>query len=197
MFYKKKLSERDICTQYINPALQRSGWNFATQVREEVSFTKGRVIVRGKLHSRGKQKSADRVLYYAPNLPIAVIEAKDNKHTHGDGMQQALGYAEALDTTVAFSSNGDGFLLHDRTGQHTPIEQALSLDDSPGPEELWQRHSSWKGIIASSEKWAAVEMLHYDDGSGRVTPHYYQVIAINRTIKSAKGQRGSVRGVER
>ena len=188
---KKNLSERDICTQYINPALHRAGWDFATQVREEVSFTNGRVIVRGKLHTRGKQKRADHVLYYAPNLPIAVIEAKDNTHTLGDGMQQALGYAEALDTPFALSSNGDGFLMHDRTGQRAPIEQALALDDFPGPEELWQRHCCWKGIITSSERTAAVETLHYDDGSGKVPPRYYQVIAINRTIKSAKGQRGS------
>jgi type I restriction enzyme R subunit len=172
VFDKKKLSERDICTQYINPALQRSGWNFATQVREEVSSTKG------------------RVLYYAPNLPIVVIEAKDNKHTHGDGMQQVLGYAEALGTPFAYSSNCDGFLMHDRTGQRAPIEQALALDDFPGPEELWQRHCCWKGIITSSERRAAVETLHYDGGSGKVPPRYYQVIAINRTIKSAKGQRG-------
>jgi type I restriction enzyme R subunit len=94
---KKNLSERDICTQYITSALQRSGWDFATQVRVEVSFTKGRVIVRCKLHTRGKQKRADYVLYYAPNLPIAVIEAKDNKHSVCDGMQQALNYAETLD----------------------------------------------------------------------------------------------------
>ncbi len=123
---KKSLSERDICTQYITPALQRAGWDFATKVREEVTFTKGRVIVRGKLHTRGKQKRADYVLYYAPNLPIAVIEAKDNNHTVGDGMQQGLNYAETLDVPFAISSNGDAFLIHDRSGQHTPIEQQLA-----------------------------------------------------------------------
>ncbi len=184
---KKTLSERDICTQYITPALQRSGWNFATQVREEVTFTKGRVIVRGKLHTRGKQKRADYVLYYAPNLPIAVIEAKDNKHTVGDGMQQALNYAETLDVPFVFSSNGDAFLVHDRTGQHTPIEQELALDAFPTPEALWQRYCTWKGI-ASAEKRETVETPYYDDGSGK-TPRYYQVNAINRTIEAiAKGQ---------
>ena len=119
---KKNLSERDICTQFINPALRRAGWDFATQVREEVSFTKGRVIVRGKLHTRGEHKRADYVLYYAPHLPIAVIEAKDNSHGIGDGMQQGLNYAETLEVPFAISSNGNGFLVHDRTGQHTPIE---------------------------------------------------------------------------
>jgi type I restriction enzyme, R subunit len=184
---KKKLSERDICTQYITPALQRSGWDFTTQVREEVSFTKGRVIVRGKLHTRGKQKRADYVLYYAPNLPIAVIEAKDNKHTVGDGMQQGLSYAETLDVPFAISSNGDAFLFHDRTGQHTPIEQQLALDAFPTPEELWKRYCNWKGI-AGPEKRVTVETPYYDDGSGKF-PRYYQVNAINRTIEAiARGQ---------
>ena len=184
---KKKLSERDICTQYITPALQGAGWDFATQVREEVTFTKGRVIVRGKLHTRGKQKRADYILYYAPNLPIAVIEAKDNNHTVGDGMQQALGYAETLEIPFVFSSNGDAFLAHDRTGQHTPIEHQLALNEFPGPETLWQRYCNWKGV-AGPEKRVAVETPYYDDGSGK-TPRYYQINAINRTIEAiAKGQ---------
>ena len=131
MHDKKKLSERDICTQYITPALQRAGWDFATQVREEVSFTKGRVIVRGKLHTRGKQKRADYVLYYAPNLPIAVIEANDNTHTVGDGMQQGLNYAETLEVPFAISSNGDAFLIHDRTGRHTPHRAANRAGSLP------------------------------------------------------------------
>lgn len=184
---KKKLSERDICTQYITPALQRAGWDFATQVREEVTFTKGRVIVRGKLHTRGKQKRADYVLYYAPNLPIAVIEAKDNNHTIGDGMQQALDYAETLDVPFVFSSNGDAFLSHDRTGQRTPIEKPLALGEFPSAENLWQRYCAWKGI-AGPEKRETVETPYYDDGSGKA-PRYYQVSAINRSIEAiAKGQ---------
>ena len=184
---KKNLSERDICTQYIAPALRRAGWDFATQVREEVSFTRGRVIVRGKLHTRGKHKRADYVLYYAANLPLAVIEAKDNSHGIGDGMQQGLGYAETLEVPFAISSNGDGFLVHDRTGQHTPIEEELALDAFPCPEDLWRRYCTWKGI-ASPEKRGTVETPYYDDGSGK-TPRYYQVNAINRTIEAiAKGQ---------
>ena len=94
---KKDLSERDICTKFITPALRRTGWDEMTQIREEVSFTKGRIIVRGKLVSRGKAKRADYILYYKPNIPIALIEAKDNSHAIGDGMQQALDYAVTLD----------------------------------------------------------------------------------------------------
>ncbi|MBE2257841.1 MAG: DEAD/DEAH box helicase family protein [Rhodobacteraceae bacterium] len=185
---KQNLTERDICSQYINPALQQAGWDFATQVREEVSFTKGRVIVRGKLHGRGQQKRADYILYFAPNLPIAVIEAKDNTHVVGAGMQQALGYAESLAIPFAFSSNGDAFQMHDRTGQSTPIERQLTLANFPSPADLWQRYCCWKGI-ASPEKRATVETPYHDDGSGK-TPRYYQVNAINSCIEAiARGQK--------
>ena len=185
---KQNLTERDICSQYINPALQQAGWDFATQVREEVSFTKGRVIVRGKLHGRGQQKRADYILYFAPNLPIAVIEAKDNTHAVGAGMQQALGYAESLAIPFAFSSNGDAFQMHDRTGQSTPIERQLTLANFPSPADLWQRYCCWKGI-ASPEKRATVETPYHDDGSGK-TPRYYQVNAINSCIEAiARGQK--------
>src|SRR3546814_6157965 len=112
---KKSLSERDICTKFIAPAIQAAGWDIQNQVREEVSFTKGRVIVRGKLHSHGQARRADFILYRQPNLRLAVIEAKDNKHSIGAGMQQALDYAEALDVPFVFSSTGDGFLFHDST----------------------------------------------------------------------------------
>jgi len=95
---KKSLSERDICTKFITPAVKRAGWDELSQIREEVGFTKGRIIVRGKLVTRGKAKRADYILYYKPNLPIALIEAKDNSYPVGGGMQQALKYAETLDT---------------------------------------------------------------------------------------------------
>ncbi len=90
---KKTLSERDICTKFITPALEQAGWDIQKQVREELSFTDGRIFVRGHLTTRGKRKRADYILYYKPNIPIAVIEAKDNKHSIGSGMQQGLKYA--------------------------------------------------------------------------------------------------------
>ena len=113
---KKDLSERDICSKFIGPAVKRAGWDGMMQIREEVAFTKGRIIVRGKLVTRGKAKRADYILYYKPNIPIAIIEAKDNNHSVGDGMQQALDYAVTLNIPFVFSSNGDGFVFHDRTG---------------------------------------------------------------------------------
>ncbi len=184
---KKKLSERDICSKYITPAVVSAGWDLHTQIREEVSFTKGRIIVRGKLHSRGEQKRADYILYYKSNIPIAVIEAKDNAHAIGAGMQQALNYAETLGVPFVFSSNGDAFLFHDRTGHAAKTEQELALDSFPGPAELWQRFCRWKGLDTEYSR-HTVEMSYYDDGSGRV-PRYYQANAINNTIEAvAKGQ---------
>ena len=103
---KKSLSERHICTKFISPALVEAGWDAMSQIREEVTITKGRITVRGKLVSRGKAKRADYVLYYKSKIPIAIVEAKDNNHAVGDGIQQAIGYAESLDVPFAFSSNG-------------------------------------------------------------------------------------------
>ena len=142
---KTHLSESDVCAKFITPALHRAGWDEATQIRREVSFTKGRIIVRGKLVSRGKGKRADYVLYYKPNLPIALIEAKDNTHAMGDGMQQAQDYAETLHIPFVFSSNGEGFVCHDRTGLSAERETSLSLNAFPSPSELWARYRIWKG----------------------------------------------------
>ena len=183
---KKNLSERDICTKFITPALRKAGWDEMTQIREEFNFTKGRIIVRGKLVSRGKAKRADYVLSYKPNVPIAVIEAKDNKHGIGDGMQQALDYAETLQVPFVFSSNGDGFVFHDRTGIGLEKEITLDNDSFQAPEDLWSRYCAWKGLTA--EEKAIVLQDYFDDGSGK-TPRYYQVNAINAAIEAiAKGR---------
>ncbi len=184
---KKSLSERDICSKYITPAVTAAGWDLHTQIREEVSFTKGRIIVRGKLHTRGEQKRADYILYYKPNIPLAVIEAKENGHSVGAGMQQALNYAETLGVPFVFSSNGDAFLMHDRTGLADKTEQKLALDAFPSPAQLWQRYCQWKGLETADAR-RTVEMPYYDDGLGRA-PRYYQTNAINNTIEAvAKAQ---------
>ena len=182
---KKSLSERDICTKFITPALRHAGWNEIAQVREEVSFTKGRIIVRGKLVSRGKGKRADYILYYKPNIPIALIEAKDNTHAIGDGMQQGLDYAETLNIPFVFSSNGDGFVFHDRTGANAERETTLGLDAFPPPGDLWARYRAWKGLTPEAE--SMVLQDYFDDGSDKA-PRYYQVNAINAAIEAiAKG----------
>ncbi|HEY9721462.1 MAG TPA: DEAD/DEAH box helicase family protein [Oscillatoriaceae cyanobacterium] len=183
---KKDLSERDICTKFITPALSAAGWDIVSQVREEVTFTKGRIIVRGKLVTRGKAKRADYVLYQQPNLPIALIEAKDNTHGVGDGMQQALDYAATLDIPFVFSSNGDGFLFHDRTGKSDEVETDLALEAFPSPVDLWARYRAWKGLAPEQE--AVALQNYYEDGSGK-EPRYYQRIAINKTVEAiARGE---------
>src|SRR5271166_5703927 len=183
---KQDLSERDICTKFITPAVKHAGWDEMTQIREEVSFTKGRIIVRGKLVTRGKPKRADYILYYKPNIPIALIEAKDNNHPLGAGMQQGLDYAKVLDIPFVFSSNGDAFLFHDRTGQADQIETERPLDDFPSPAELWARYRQWKNLAPAEEQ--IILQDYHDDGSGK-EPRYYQRIAINRTIEAiARGQ---------
>jgi type I restriction enzyme R subunit len=183
---KKKLTERDICTKFITPALERAGWDLFTQVREEFHLTKGRIIVRGQLHTRAKNKRADYVLFYKPNIPIAIIEAKDNNHTVGDGMQQALGYAELLNVPFVFSSNGDGFLFHNKTAVNSATETEIGLDQLPSPENLWRMWCTFKGVTKSEE--AIITQDYFNDGSDK-TPRYYQLLAINKTIEAiAKGQ---------
>jgi len=183
---KKDLSERDICSQFINPALEAAGWKFATQVREEVSFTKGRVMVRGKVAKRGEPKRADYILYYKPNIPIAVIEAKDNNQEVSAGMQQGLEYGRILDLPFVFASNGDGFVEHDRTKKEGILERDLSLTEFPSPEELWQRYCTWKGIAEVQRP--IIEQDYFSDGTSK-PPRYFQLIAVNRTLEAViKGQ---------
>ena len=183
---KKQFSERDICTKYITPALERSGWDIATQIREEFALTNGRVLVRGNLHTRAKNKRADYVLFYKPNIPIAIIEAKDNNHSIADGMQQGLGYAEMLEVPFIFSSNGDGFLFHNKIAHDGIIERELSLDEFPSPNLLWLWWSAHKGMTEAQN--SIITQDYYSDGSNK-TPRYYQLLAINKTIEAiAKGQ---------
>lgn len=185
---KHRLSERDICTKFITPAIVQAGWQ-QHQFREEVNLTDGRVMVRGKLAARiknpdakGGPKRADYVLYARSNIPIAVVEAKQTRFSVGYGMQQALAYAEMVDAPFAISSNGDGFLLHDRTGLTQPSERELSLSEFPSLDDLWPLYQQWKGLVEP----AAVKLIEqpfYTDGSGK-EPRYYQRVAINRAIEA-------------
>jgi type I restriction enzyme R subunit len=184
---KKSLSERDICTKYITPALEQAGWDISTQIREEFPLTKGRVIVRGKLHTRAQHKRADYVLFYKPNIPIAVIEAKDNSHSVGDGMQQGLGYAEMLQVPFVFSSNGDGFLFHNKIAIDGIIEREIGLNEFPSADTLWQLWATQLGLNNTQSE--LVTQDYYSDGSDK-SPRYYQLLAINKTIEAiARGQK--------
>lgn len=183
---KRGLSERDICTKFIMPALRSAGWDEMSQIREEVSFTDGRIVVRGKMVVRKKGKRADFILYRKPNIPLALIEAKDNSHSVGDGIQQALDYAQILNIPFVFSSNGDGFVFHDRTGASVTREKTLPLDAFPSPDDLWDRFRAWKDLDGEAEQ--IILQNYYHDGNGKA-PRYYQVNAVNAAIEAiAKGQ---------
>ncbi|MEI5984898.1 DEAD/DEAH box helicase family protein [Sphingobacterium sp. PU5-4] len=184
--HKTDLSESDIKAKFITPAILKSGWDEQTQIGREIFFTDGRIYVKGKLTARGKRKFADYILFYKPNVPIAIIEAKDNKHSIKSGIQQALNYANTLDIPCAFSSNGDGFYFHDKTASDGAIEKEITLDEFPSPEILWEKYKKYKGI-ETTEVEEIAKQDYFQDGSGR-SPRYYQQIAINRTIEAvAKG----------
>ena len=179
---KKDLSESDIKAKFITPAITGAGWDEQTQLGREIFFTDGRIYVKGRMTARGKRKFADYILFYKPNVPIAVIEAKDNKHSVRGGIQQALGYANTLDIPFVFSSNGDGFYFHDKTATDGEIEKELSLEEFPSPELLWEKYKKYKGIDAPEVE-EVITQDFYQDGSGR-SPRYYQQNAVNRTIEA-------------
>ena len=187
-------SERDIITKYIFPAIGRSGWDLQNQVREEVTFTAGRIFVKGRQTTRGERKRADIILYYRANIPVAVIEAKDKAHTVGAGLQQALGYAETLDIPVAISSNGDGFVIQYRKhcggvgADGSPlVTQEIDLEDFPPPAELWECYKRYNGLLDTAAEQAS--LTSYFAGFDCHKPRYYQRIAINRTVEAiARGQ---------
>lgn len=131
---KSELSEQDIRTKFITPAITGAGWDIKSQLHEEATFTDGKIKVRGQLVTRGKPKRADYLLYYKANIPLAVVEAKANHKPLGTGLSQALDYAQLLDVPFAFSSNGDGFILHDRRYQKPAMVRKRS--------ELAKRHRS-------------------------------------------------------
>ncbi|GAB2630363.1 EcoAI/FtnUII family type I restriction enzme subunit R [Belliella aquatica] len=184
--HKKSLSERDICTKYITPALKNAGWDILKQIREEVFFTDGRIIVQGSLHTRGTRKRADYILYYKKDIPLAIIEAKANTKGVGSGMQQALEYSEILQIPFVFTSNGDSFVFHDKTNPDER-EKEIHLDDFPSPAILWEKYLKFSEINTPKAR-EIVEQDYYVDDSG-MNLRYYQANAVNRTIEAiAKGQ---------
>lgn len=174
------LTEADIITKRVMPAILKAGWDNTTQIRQEVKLRDGKVIVRGKVAARRTVKSADIVLYHKLNMPLAVIEAKANKHEIGKGMQQALGYAHLLDVPFVFATNGDGFIFHDKTATGA-IELEITLDEFPTPDELWQKYCQWKGYTAA--QMPIVTQDYYNDGSEKRL-RYYQLQAINKTLEA-------------
>ncbi|RVU30535.1 DEAD/DEAH box helicase [Neptunomonas marina] len=185
---KKQLTETDIITKFVLPAIDKAGWNSMTQVRQEVKLRDGKVVVRGQLGVRKTVKSADIVLYHKPNMPLAVIEAKANKHEVGKGIQQGLDYARLLDVPFIFATNGDGFVFHDKTNP-SALETEIRLEDFPTPEQLWDKYCVWKSYTAA--QLPIITQDYYDDGSGKA-PRYYQLQAINKTIEAVSSGQNRV-----
>lgn len=183
---KKSLSEMDIRTKFITPAIVSAGWSSFSQMREEYKVTNGRIIARGKVCKREAPLKADYVLFYKPNKPIAIVEAKDNNHTMADGMQQALQYADMMDVPFVFSSNGDGFVFHNKFITEGPAEINLSLDKFPSPETLWNMYHEQNHISPVQD--AVIDEPYYSDNPDK-QPRYYQMNAINKTVEAiANGQ---------
>ncbi|WP_431195070.1 EcoAI/FtnUII family type I restriction enzme subunit R [Escherichia coli] len=172
------------------PAILNAGWDNTTQIRQEVKLRDGKVIVRGKVAARRTVKSADIVLYHKPGIPLAVIEAKANKHEIGKGMQQGIEYARLLDVPFVFATNGDGFIFRDATAAEGEcLEKQITLDDFPSPAELWQKFCLWKGYTQA--QLPVITQDYYDDGSGK-SPRYYQLQAINKTIEAVSNGQNRV-----
>lgn len=184
------LTEADIITKCVMPAILNAGWDNTTQIRQEVKLRDGKVIVRGKVAARRTVKSADIVLYHKPGIPLAVIEAKANKHEIGKGMQQGIEYARLLDVPFVFATNGDGFIFRDATAAEGEcLEKQITPDDFPSPAELWQKFCLWKGYTQA--QLPVITQDYYDDGSGK-SPRYYQLQAINKTIEAVSNGQNRV-----
>jgi type I restriction enzyme R subunit len=177
---KKKLSEADIISKFIMPNIEAAGWDQMTQIRQEVAVRAGKVIARGFIGARQTVKRADIVLDYTPGNPLAVIEAKKNELGMDAGLQQALDYAGLLEVPFIFSSNGDGFVFHDKTNP-TKREINISLADFPSPATLWQKYIKYRGL--KPEQLALLTEKDYEDSEGK-TPRYYQTHAINKTMEA-------------
>lgn len=183
---KKSLNEAELCSQVIRPAIIAAGWQGQNvQIREQYYCTDGRMLIDGQKPKRGKRNFVDYLLIYK-NVPLAVVEAKDNHHSVGDGLQQGLRYGELLDVPFVYSSNGDAFLTHDRTGLSQPVEQEIPLGAFPSPEQLWQRYLIAKNLTA--DETAVITQPYYTERDGK-KPRYYQEVAINRVVTAvAQGQ---------
>ena len=182
---KTNLSESDICDKFIRPAMEQAGWNGFDQIFREYPLRAGRVVVRGSKAYRDKSSvlRADYALFYKANIPLAVVEAKDNQHAVGAGMGQAMNYAQLLDVPFSFSSNGDGFVFRDATLATGVLEQNLTLEEFPSPQELWSRYCAWKGWSAEESRVAGFDYAPHK------TPRYYQLNAVNRAVEAiAAGQ---------
>ena len=186
--HTNKFSESDISDKFIRPAMVQAGWHSLEQIYAQYPLRAGRVVVRGKVARRDQSTVlfADFALFLKPNIPLAVVEAKKSRLSVQAGMQQAINYAQLLDVPFSFASNGEGFVFRDATLATGVLEQTLTLDQFPSPQELWARYCQWKGWNSEVQSVAAFD---YAPATTAKTPRYYQLNAINRTVEAiANGQ---------
>lgn len=182
---KRQMTEEDIKLQFITPAITKK-WALSL-ITMETRITDGQINLRGNMVSRKEAKKADYILYLNESTPIAIVEAKDNKHAVGDGLQQAMQYAIMMDIPFAYSSNGDGFMEHDfLTGE----ERSISMEDFPAPDALYARFKAGanhgEGLTQQEE---SVIRQPFYSGQNTYPPRYYQRNAVNRTLDAiARGQ---------
>ncbi len=173
----KELTEEDVKLRYITPAILAAGWK-TDQIFMEKYFSAGRISIHGKRTKRGEGRKADYLLCPAPNLPMAVVEAKDGKHQVSDGIQQAIDYARILGVPFSYSSNGNGFYGHDEINGD---EKEFALNEFPSPEDLTDRYIKYQSFSEDAKR-ALFEPYYFAIGTHE--PRYYQRIAINKTVES-------------
>ncbi len=183
---KKELTEHEIRTRFITPALQEAGWGLEA-IREEYTITKGRIIAFGGSCKREDNKTADYVLFYKLNKPIAIVEAKNNNLSVSSGMQQALKYAKMMNVPFVFSSNGDAFAFHNKYIKSGEVEKEIALNEFPSPEQLWQMYKDKEKINQEVEN--IIDIPYFTDNKSK-SPRYYQMNAINKTVEAiARGKK--------
>jgi type I restriction enzyme, R subunit len=177
------MTEADVCRNFVLPSIYTSGWD-NTKIKEQFFFTDGRIEVTRAGSRRREGKKADYILFYKPHLPLAIIEAKDDSHSHHDGMSQAIQYGEILEIPFVYSTNGKKYLEHDRT---TGIERELEMNDLPRPEDLYARWLIYKGYNQIQEQ---IAKQNYYIALGQNQPRYYQRNAINKVVEAVmQGQK--------
>lgn len=175
-------NEADTCRKFVLPKLYAAGWT-DDQICEQRYFTDGRIVTVGSGHYRKPGKKVDYLLRYRPHFALAVVEAKASYKKAGDGLQQAMDYAEALGLKFAYATNGREIIEHDyTTGQQTVLAVF------PSPDELWRRLRAQQQI--AHDKDADDLLFPFHQELGGKAPRYYQEIAINRAVQAViQGQK--------
>ena len=172
------MNEADTRAELIDPQLRASGWGVVegSRILREYHINMGKILTGG---SREKPLIVDYVLVYK-NHKIAVIEAKSDETSVGEGVAQAKIYGSKMHIDYVFAANGKKiYQMSLSTGKE------LDVSRFPSPDELWDM------IHASSNDWLdKFGAVRFDDVHGTKTVRYYQEIAVNNVMKAvAEGKK--------